>query len=66
MRKPMRKISIRLPDEQANRLETRANDQDMWLSELVRRYIDTGDARDTRQEDLARAAARQTGQEGPR
>lgn len=65
MRKPMRKVSVRLPAEQAERLEARAADHSVWLSELIRRYVDAGDVRDTRQEDLARVAARQAAQEGP-
>lgn len=53
MRNPMRKVSVRLPKEQVERLDQRADGNSEYLSELLRRYIDAGDNRDTRAEQKA-------------
>ncbi len=52
---PKRKVSLLIPTPQYERLVERATVNDEWLSDVVRRYIDAGDVKDTRAEQKTAA-----------
>ncbi len=55
MRRPTQKVSIRIPMYQFLRLQVRADGNEEPLSDLLRRYIDVGDVKDTRAEQKTAA-----------
>ena len=54
---PKRKVTFLLPRPQYDRLTERADAADEYLSDVIRRYIDAGDTRDTRAEQKTAATA---------
>ncbi len=52
---PKRKVTFLLPRPQYDRLTGRAEARDEYLSDVLRRYIDAGDQRDTRAEQKTAA-----------
>jgi plasmid stability protein len=48
---PLVNVTFRLPEEQIRRLKVRAARRPEYFADLLRRYIDAGDAADTQKED---------------